>query len=165
MRKARSFAASAHPSFADAERALAALEDLANGGVVRLDDAAIVARTAAGKVEVHQRRGLSAGAGLVGGGVAGALGGLLLGLPVAGAVLGAVAGGGLSLIDTGIDDSRLKELGSELRAGQAALCVLVADADWPALRDGMAPFTGDLLAVELTPDAEAALEARDYESR
>jgi uncharacterized membrane protein len=165
VRKARSFAASAHPSFAEAERALAALEDLARRDVVRLDDAAIVERTAAGKVEVHQRRGLSAGAGLVGGGVAGVLGGLLLGLPIAGAAVGMVAGGGLSLIDRGMDDSRLKQLGAGLQPGQAALCVLVRDADWPALREGMAPFTADLLAVELTPEAEAALEAVDYESR
>jgi uncharacterized membrane protein len=160
-KKPRSFAAAALESREEADRAFAVLEDLAREGMVQLDDAAIVVKTSAGKVELHQRRELSAGSGVVAGGVAGVLAGLLLGLPVAATLVGMAAGGGLTFLDTGIDDSRMKRLGAALRPGQAALCVLVADADWAVLRERMAPFARELLAVELTPEAEAALEQRE----
>ena len=160
-KKPRSFAAAALESRDEADRAFAVLEGLAREGVVRLDDAAIVVKTSSGKVELHQRRELSTGSGIVAGGVAGVLGGLLLGLPVAATLVGMAAGGGLTFIDTGIDNSRMKRLGADLRPGQAALCILVSDADWSLLRERMAPFARELLAVELTPEAEAALERRE----
>jgi uncharacterized membrane protein len=161
VKKQRSFIVSGHESFDDAERALAALEELLADGVVKLDDAAIVVKVADDQVELHQRQSISVGGGVVAGGVAGILGGILLGFPVAGALLGMAAGSGVGLFDTGIDDSRMKELGKKLPHGGAALCVLVAEADWPALRERMAPYVGELLVVELTPEAEAALGAVD----
>lgn len=157
MKKPRSFAAAALEGPEEAERAFTAIEDLSREGVVRLDDAAIVVKTHAGEVELHQRRELSVGGGIVAGGVAGVLAGLLFGLPVGAALVGMGAGGGFSFVDTGIEDDRLKRLGAQLRPGQAALCVLVSDADWPVFRERMAPYAGELLAVELTPEAEAAL--------
>ena len=69
------------------------------------------------------------------------------------------AGSGVGLFDTGIDDPRMKELGKTLPHGGAALCVLVAEADWPTLRERTTPYVGELLVVELTPEAEAALGA------
>jgi uncharacterized membrane protein len=157
VKKPRSFAAAALESPEEADRAFTAIEDLSREGVVRLDDAAIVVKTEDGEVELHQRRELSAGGGLVAGGVAGVLAGLLFGLPVGAALVGMAAGGSLSFIDTGIEDDRMKRLGASLRPGQAALCVLVADADWPAFRERMAPYAREVLAVDLTPEAEAAL--------
>jgi uncharacterized membrane protein len=61
------------------------------------------------------------------------------------------------LIDTGIDDGRMRRLGTELEPGHAALCALIGEADWAALRERMAPIVGELLVVELTPEAEAAV--------
>jgi uncharacterized membrane protein len=161
MRKPRSFVAAGHGSREEAERALAALEELAREGVVRLDDAVLVLKTAEGKVELHQRHTLSLGGGVVAGGVAGVLAGLFLGLPIAGTVVGMASGGGFSLLDRGIDDARMKRLGRELEPGHAALCALVREADWPLLRERMQPFVGELLAAELAPEAEAALAQSD----
>jgi uncharacterized membrane protein len=145
----------------DAEAALAALEQLAREELVMLDDVALVIRTPQGRTELHQRHGLAVGEGIVGGGVGGVLAGILLGLPVAVPLAGMALGAGIGLIDTGIDDDRMKRLGAELEPGHAILCALIREAEWPKVRERMAPVAGELVVVELTPADEAAVaEAR-----
>jgi uncharacterized membrane protein len=156
--KGRSFAAAAYPDQATAERALETLEQLERDGLVEIADAAIATRTGDGKARIHQRRELSVGSGGVAGGALGALVGLLLGGPIVGAAIGVAGGAGLAAIDTGIENSRLKELGGSLEPGHAALCVLVGAAEWAEVRDRMQPLGGELIAAELTPEAIAALE-------
>jgi uncharacterized membrane protein len=155
-RKPRSFVAAAYPSTEDAESALATLEELEREKLLHLEDAAILVRSSSG-VELHQRHGLTLGGGLVGGGVAGVVGGMLLGFPIAGTIAGMAVGAATGVFDTGIDDGRMKRLGQELRPGQAALCALIGKADWLAVRERLVPSGGELLSVELTPEAEAAL--------
>jgi uncharacterized membrane protein len=156
-----SFVVSSHADRQEAEAALAAVEELGREGKIHLADAAVVVRTSEGRVELYQRHDLSVGEGAVGGGTAGVLAGILLGIPIAGPVVGLAVGVGLGAIDRGIDDSRMRRLGAELQPGQAALCVLVSQADWPSVRERMAPLVGELLVAELTPEAEEALrEAR-----
>jgi uncharacterized membrane protein len=157
VRKPRSFVVSAHPSQKEAETALAALEELARQKTIQLADAAIVVRTREGRVDLYQRNELSVGEGAVGGGTAGILAGLMLGVPIAGPIVGLAIGAGIGAIDRGIDDDRMRRLGAELQPGQAALCVLVTEADWPAVRERMDPLVGELLVTELTPEAEEAL--------
>jgi uncharacterized membrane protein len=157
MRRPRSFLASALPSLEAAEVALEALERLAAEGTLELADAAVVVKTDAGRVELHQRHELSPGEGAVGGGVAGVLAGLVLGFPLALPAAGIAIGAGLGAFDRGIDDSRMRRLGAELETGHAALCALVGRAEWPLVRERMKPLVGELLVAELTPEAEAAL--------
>ena len=159
MRGPRSFVVSGHSNQQEAEVALAALEDLGREQTLRLADAAIVARTKEGRVELHQRHDLSIGEGAVGGGTAGVLAGVVLGVPIAGPIVGLAIGAGIAAIDRGIDDDRMRRLGADLEPGQAALCALVGDADWPAVRERMAPLVDELLVAELTPEAEEALRA------
>lgn len=159
MKKPRSLVVSGHESPAKAEAALEELQALASEKVVRLADAAIVVRTETGRVELHQHRDLSVGEGLVGGGVAGVLAGLVLGFPIGIAAAGLAAGAGFGAFDRGIDNGRMRRLGAELQPGQAALCALVREADWAVVRERMAPFTGEILVAELTPEAEEALRA------
>jgi uncharacterized membrane protein len=159
MKQPRSFVAARNANREDAEVALAALEELGRGGVLRLADTAIVVRSAEGRVDLHQRHELAIGEGAVGGGVAGVLAGLLLGIPVAGPIAGLAIGAGIAAIDTGIDDDRMRRLGAELAPGQAAVCALIGEADWPAVRERMAPLVEELLVAELTPEAERALRA------
>jgi uncharacterized membrane protein len=155
-RKPRNFVAAAFPGRDEAEGALATLQELEREKVLHLDDAAIVVRTSSG-LDLHQRHSLTVGGGLVGGGAAGVLGGILLGVPVVGTIAGMAVGAIAATFDTGIDDDRMKRLGEELRPGQAALFALIGKADWAAVRERMAPQGGELLTVELTPEAEAAL--------
>jgi uncharacterized membrane protein len=161
MRTQRSFVASALPNLEAAQAALEALEKLAAEGALDLADVAVVVKTDAGRVELHQRHELSPGDGAVSGGVVGALAGLVFGFPLALPAAGIAIGAGLGAFDRGIDDSRMRRLGTELETGQAALCALVGRADWSLVRERMKPLVGELLVAELTPAAEAALrEAR-----
>ena len=159
MKAQRSFVVSSHANQQEAERALAALDELERQGKIELADAAVVVHTNEGRVELYQRHELSIGEGAVSGGTAGVLAGLLFGVPIAGPLVGVAVGVGLGAIDRGIDDSRMRRLGEELKPGQAALCVLVAEADWAVVRERMAPLVSDLLVTELTPQAEEALRA------
>jgi uncharacterized membrane protein len=154
-----SFVVSALPDRATAEQALASLKSLAADKTIRLADAAVVVKSDSDRVEIFQQRDLSVGEGIVGGGVAGVLAGVLLGFPMAIAAAGVAAGAGIGAFDRGIDDGRMRKLGADLEPGQAALCVLVGEADWALVRERMAPFGGELLVAELTPEAEAAIRA------
>ena len=158
-KKPRSFVVAAHASRTEAEAALRELETLTAEKALDLADAAIVVRTDGGRVELHQRRDLSIGEGVVGGGVAGVLAGVVLGFPIAVAAAGIAVGAGFGAFDRGIDDGRMRRLGADLEPGQAALCALVGEADWALVRERMAPFVGELLVAELTPEAEAELRA------
>jgi uncharacterized membrane protein len=134
-------------AFADVS---AAEEALATVREVR--DAAVVVRTEGGRIELQQTSEIAPGEGIVGGGAIGVIAGLVLGLPVGGALLGLLGGAGFGLRDTGIPNSRLRQLGEELRPGQAVLCVLV-DADSRArTREGLARY-GDVLETEVSTAA------------
>jgi uncharacterized membrane protein len=108
-----------------AEEALPTVRDLDDRPEVSVRDAAIVIRTEGGRIELVQTREVALGEGVVGGGTVGLVAGLLLGLPVGGALLGLAGGGLFGMRDTGIPDGRLRELGADLKPGQAVLCVLV----------------------------------------
>jgi uncharacterized membrane protein len=150
----------AYDDAATAERALAALSDLADEHALALKDAAVVVRHRSGdggSVEVHQKRALAAGEGVVGGGTIGLLIGLAIGLPVVGALVGIAGGGGASAIDTGISDSEMRRVGRELAVGRAALFALVADVDWVHVRQRLVPYGGEIVVSEVADDVLEAL--------
>lgn len=158
MGSSRSFAVVAYPDRSRAEQALSLIEELADAKHVRLADAAIVVKSEDGRLELYQTRELSVGQGTITGGVAGFLLGFALGGPVGAALAGMVGGGAFGAFDTGIENKRLKELGASLAPAQAALGLLIEEADWGLLRERMATLGGELLVSELTPEATAALE-------
>jgi uncharacterized membrane protein len=158
MNGSRSFAVVAYPDRSRAEQALKLIEELAHGKHVRLADAAIVVKSHDGRLELFQTREVSVGQGAVTGGVAGFLLGFALGGPVGGALAGMVSGGAFGAFDTGIENERLKELGESLAPAQAALGLLIEEADWGLLRERLATLGGELLVSELTPEAAAALD-------
>ncbi|HUJ91463.1 MAG TPA: DUF1269 domain-containing protein [Gaiellaceae bacterium] len=143
---AETFVAVAFRTTAEAEQGLKTVEAL-DGVSVR--DAAVVVRTEAGRIELHQAREISVGEGSVTAGSVGLVAGLLLGIPVAGALLGIVAGGGWGFRDTGIPDDRLRAMGETLEPGHAVLCVLVGEG-LPRVREALAPY-GDVVDAELEP--------------
>lgn len=148
---APTFLAVAFDTAAGAEEALRAVRALGGEDGVSVEDAAVIVRTAAGRLELHQTKELAVGEGAVAGGSVGLVAGLLLGGPVGGALVGIVAGGGWGLRDTGIPDDRLRQLGKQLEPGHAVLCVLVADG-LPRVREGLAPY-GEAVETELSPPA------------
>jgi uncharacterized membrane protein len=132
-----------------AEDALASVRKLDGNEGVSVHDAAVVVRTAAGRIELQQTHQVAAGEGIVAGGSVGLLAGMLLGFPVGGALLGLAGGAGLGLRDTGIPDGRLRELGEALELGHAALCVLVERDPEGRVRAALAGY-GDVLELELS---------------
>src|SRR5262245_54863895 len=109
---------------ADAFEMRAALARMQAQYLIEMEDAVVVTRDAAGKVQLHQPVSLGA-AGAVGGAFWGSLIGLIFLNPLLGAALGATSGalsGALS--DIGIQDSFMKELGTTITPGTAAFFVL-----------------------------------------
>jgi hypothetical protein len=94
-------------------------------------------------VELHQTHELAAGEGVVAGGTVGFVAGMLLGGPIGGALLGMVGGGAWGARDTGVPDSRLRELGDSLEPGQALLCALVGEDAAGAERNALSAY-GDV---------------------
>jgi len=120
----------------EAERALRVLRE----HDPKVVDAAVVTRSENGRVELHQTQQIAAGEGVVAGGTVGFVAGLLLGGPIGGALLGMLGGGIWGARDTGVEDSRLRELGESLAPGGALLCVLVGAEDAAAARAVLAPY-------------------------
>jgi uncharacterized membrane protein len=140
-----------------AERALAALRDLAQEHALELKDSALVVKDDAGRVELRQTRQLAAGEAVVSGGSIGLLLGLAVGVPIAAALLGLAGGGGLAVFDRGISDDRMRRFGEELGAGHVALFALVKDVDWTQLHERLSPYGGEVAASELDEDVVASL--------
>lgn len=97
-----------------------------------IHQAAVVKRDEKNKLHIREYGDIGGGAGALSGGALGAAIGLLAG--PAGVVVGAAAGalvGGIStrLVDSGIPDKRLKELGEAMKADTSAV-VAIVDDDW-----------------------------------
>ncbi len=121
--------------------------------------------TTKGKVKLHQTNKLAAG-GAVGGALWGGLIGLIFFVPLLGMAVGAATGAATgALTDVGVDDNFMKDLGSKLEAGSAALILLVRSATTDKVLPEIAHFGGDVIQTSLDTEAEErlrqALEHRD----
>lgn len=152
--RATSFLAVVFQTASAAEDALGKLGVLEEEQDVSIHDSAVVIRAESGRIELEQTRELAPGEALVGGGTAGLVAGVLFGLPVGGALVGLAGGAMFGLRDTGIPDSRLRNLGDDLQPGQAVLCVLVDAAAVMRMRRALARY-GDVFEVALSsgPDS------------
>src|SRR6516225_4034657 len=93
--------------------------------LVDLEDAVVVVRDQKGKVKLHQIFSLPA-MGAMQGGFWGTLIGCIFFAPIFGMALGAASGSiAGALADVGINDQFMKELGTTLKPGTSALCVLI----------------------------------------
>lgn len=109
-----------------AQEVLETLKQLNAAHDVALSSAAVIRRDASGKVTVHETRDFGGKQGAVAGALAGGLLGMLRGNALAGAALGAAAGFGASkVIDLGLPDNFLKEVGDGLTPGSSALVAIV----------------------------------------
>ena len=138
----------------DAAEALAALRRIAADGRLHLLDTAIVTRDGAGTVHVKNEVSSATEIGAVAGALLGPV--LLFMFPVAGLVVGA-AGGALvgRLLDQGVDDRFVQDVGAALRPGTSALFLLTDRGDPEAVVAGLRPFRGSVYQTTLAPDLEA----------
>jgi uncharacterized membrane protein len=114
----------AYPDLATAQEVAGNVARLQQAHELELDDMVIVERKSDDKVKLHQPS--AAGAGAVSGALWGGLIGLIFLNPLLGMAFGAAGGAmGGSMGDYGIDDKFMKELGTELEPGGAALLLLI----------------------------------------
>ncbi len=143
-------------SFAKTTRAdevLLALGHLAVEGQIAIVDAVVVRKGENGRVQVRQTVDPSPGRGALSGSMWGALAGLLFGGPALGLLVGAAGGGLLAkLVDVGLDDGWVKQVGEWLDPGTSALLLLVGDEVRPVVLDELGRYEGQVLYCTF-PDA------------
>jgi uncharacterized membrane protein len=149
----------AYPDVATAQRVRQELAEAAKEHLVQLEDAVVVEHQQDGKIKLHQAMGTT-GAGAAGGALWGGLIGLiflapLLGMAV-GAASGAVAG---KMTDIGVDDSFMKDLGTKLQPGGAALIALGSTEARDKLLDRVRGYGGEVLQTSLDTESEEHLRA------
>ncbi len=132
---------------------------------IELEDLVIVTREDDGKVKLHQTNKLAA-AGAAGGALWGGLIGLIFFVPLLGMAVGAATGAATgALTDVGVDDKFMKELGTSLQPGKAAIIVLVHRSTPDKVLPEIARFGGEVIQTSLDNEAEQRLrhilETRD----
>jgi len=114
----------AYPDLATAQQVASNTAEAQKAHKIELEDLVIVERRPDGKVKLHQPS--MAGLGAASGALWGGLIGLIFLMPLLGMAMGAAAGAaGGALSDYGIDDKFMKQLGTELDEGGAAVLFLI----------------------------------------
>jgi uncharacterized membrane protein len=148
----------AYPDVDTAQEVMSTLGRLQTERSIELEDAVIVTRQEGGKVKLHQARSTT-GAGAAGGALWGGLIGLLFLAPLLGMAVGAATGAATgALTDVGVDDSFLKELGSKLEPGMAAVIVLVRRSTPDKVIPAVQEYGGTVLQSSLDNEAEERLQ-------
>jgi uncharacterized membrane protein len=145
-----------------ADKALDEIVAAKKDKLVKIREAAVVRRDKHGKLHISERGDLSVGGGAASGAAIGAVVGLFGG-PI-GALLGGAAGaaiGGLAgkLIDTGIPDDRLKQIGSALQPGTSAIVAMIEHTWVTEIQSELDRAGGDTLAAAVTEDIKNQLAA------
>jgi uncharacterized membrane protein len=148
----------AYQNEADAQAAADDLRQMATEHLIELDDVALVTRDDGGKVKLHQAS--PTGAGAAGGALWGGLIGLIFLMPLLGMAIGAGTGAlAGSMADYGIDDKFMKELGTKLQPGNAALFILFHEANPDKVLPQIGKHGGEVLRTSLSNEAEDTLRA------
>src|SRR3954468_14043584 len=148
----------AYPDEATAREVLNTLARLQTEKSIELEDAVIVTRNQDGKVKLHQSS-KTAAMGATGGALWGGLIGLIFLAPLLGMAVGVAAGGAAgALTDVGVDDNFLKNLGTQLGNGGAAVVVLVRQSTPDKVLPRVSQYGGEIIQSSLDNDAETRLQ-------
>jgi uncharacterized membrane protein len=116
----------AYPDLATAQQVATNLGEARKAHLIEIEDLVLVEHRSGGQVKLHQPSLARSGA--AGGAIWGGLIGMLFLAPMVGMAIGAAAGGATgAMVDNGIDDDFMKDLGGKLPPGGAALVVLVGE--------------------------------------
>lgn len=148
-------------TFEDMEQggqALEALKNAKNSGHLKIDDAALIVKDEAGKVEVKNQMDKGVKWGAVSGGFIGLL---LAGVffPLAGLAIGAISGALIGkTLDMGVDKKFVKDVTESLKPGMSALFVITNDANPDVAIAALRPFKGTVYQTTLPTEAVEALQ-------
>jgi uncharacterized membrane protein len=145
----------AYPDLETAREVASNIGEAQKAHLIELDDMVIVEHRGNGKIKLHQPS--LAGVGAAGGALWGGLIGLIFFMPLFGMAIGAASGAAAgAMSDAGVDDKFLKDLGTKLQSGGAAVIVLVRQANMEkVLADVKIP--GEVIQTSLSGDTEQAL--------
>src|SRR4051794_20064599 len=147
----------AYPDRDTAEQVRRTLAEMQKEHIIELDDMVVVTRAEGGKVKLHQSASLT-GAGAAGGALWGGLIGLLFLAPLVGMAVGAAAGAaGGAASDVGVDDRFMKDLGTSLKEGGAAVIVLVRRSTPDKVLPRISEYGGQVLQTSLAQEQEENL--------
>jgi uncharacterized membrane protein len=134
-----------------------ALREQEKKGLIKMEDAEVIVRTADGKIEKKGETDRAVKVGAVGGGLLGLLLGAVF-FPIGGLILGA-AGGALigKSLGKGVDKKFVQDVSDALTPGTSALFIIVVDANARALFGAIEPFQGTLLQTTLDSEDEETL--------
>ncbi|MFJ2034351.1 DUF1269 domain-containing protein [Streptosporangium sp. NPDC087985] len=146
-----------YPDVATATTVRDRLLEMQKEKLITLEDVAVVERRQDGKIKLHQMTSTT-GIGAAGGALWGGLIGLLFFMPLLGMALGAGAGAlGGAMTDVGVDDKFMKDLGSKLEPGTAALFMLVVKSTPDKVIPQIAQYGGRIIQTSLGTEEEAQL--------
>ena len=156
-----------YPDVYRAGEVCAAMQRLHEEFLIEIEDIAYITREQNGKVKLHETVPLvatSARMGMIRGTIWGGLIGLLFLQPVLGAVAGGALGaaGGAAtgrIMDYGIPNSFMKELGEKVQPGTSVLFILSRKANWGKVIERIGQYGGTVMHSSLSPEAEAKLQA------
>jgi uncharacterized membrane protein len=147
----------AYPDKTTAEEVRDRLLRLTTERVIELEDAVVVDRDENGRVKLHQVHSPAA-RGAMGGALWGGLIGFLFLAPLLGMAIGAAAGGASgAMVDVGVNDDFMQELGNKLPNGGAALIVLVRKVTPDKVLPEISQYGGDVLQTSLDDESEERL--------
>jgi uncharacterized membrane protein len=134
-----------------------AIRRLEHGGLISLDDSAVVVKDSSGKVHVKNQvdRGIIVGS--VGGGLIGLMLGFIF-FPIGGLIIGTLGGAAVGkLADLGVDQKFVKEIEAALQPSTSAIFLIVRQADPNAAMAALKPFKGTVYQTTLSTEAEETL--------
>jgi uncharacterized membrane protein len=147
----------AYPDKETAEKVRDRLAELTMQHAIELEDAVVVDRDEKGRVKLHQIHSPAARM-ATGGALWGGLIGLLVLAPLIGMAIGAAAGGASgAMMDVGVNDQFMRELGQKLPLGGAALIVLVRKVTADKVLPEISQYGGEVLQTSLDDESEARL--------
>lgn len=145
----------------DADQTLKSLKQARKKRLLDFQNAAVIKRDDKDKLSIKEAADPGGGKGAAAGGAIGAIIGLIAGPGgvVVGAAAGAVVGGITAhLVDSGIPDDRLKQIGKGLQAGASAMIVTV-DKEWvEEVEKHLSVAGADVLTGTIKPEIAEQLE-------
>ncbi|MGE0058130.1 MAG: DUF1269 domain-containing protein [Dehalococcoidia bacterium] len=149
-------------AFNDEQGASTALNDLKTAhkeGLINVKDAAVLRRDMEDKLHITDTTDKGFGRGAILGGIAGAVVGVVAG-PIGWMTLGGAAVGGLAakLRDGGFRDSRLKEVGENLKPGSSAIIAVVEEQWVREVERMMRQDAADIATEMISADIATQLE-------
>ncbi len=150
-----------------ADEALKKLKTAQKQNLIEMQDAAVIRRDEKNKLHIKETADPGGGRGAAAGGAIGAVIGLIAGPPgvVVGAATGALVGGVTArVIDSGIPDDRLRQIGEGLQPGCSAI-VAIIEHNWvEGVEKQLAEAGADVLTEQLRVDIAEQLQTGREES-